>query len=302
MLDILIKAGCFVSIIILGYILKQIGFFHEDDFKILSKIVIRLTLPAAIITSFAGKTFDLSLLVLILFGFAGGAIYILCGFLLNQNSSTEQKAFDIVNLPGYNIGNFTMPFIQSFLGPMGVIATSLFDTGNAFIVLGGSFGIASAVKSGNGFNAKRIIQALSKSVPFMSYVLMVTLSIFNLSLPSFVLEFAKIIGNANVFMAMLMIGVGFKLTGNPKQIGSIIKILTIRYGVAIILALCFYYLVPFALEIRQALVILAFSPIGSAVPAFTGELKDDVGLSSAINSISIIISILIIVILLIIML
>jgi len=42
-------------------------------------------------------------------------------------------------------------------------------------------------------------------------------------------------------------------------------------------------------------VLLAFSPIASAVPAFTGEMKSDVGLSSAINSISIVCSIVIIV-------
>ena len=45
----------------------------------------------------------------------------------------------------------------------------------------------------------------------------------------------------------------------------------------------------------QALVLLAFSPIASAVPAFTGEMKSDIGLSSAINSISIVCSIVIIV-------
>ena len=33
-----------------------------------------------------------------------------------------------------------------------------------------------------------------------------------------------------------------------------------------------------------------FSPIAAAAPAFTGDLKGDIGLASAVNSISIIIS------------
>ena len=41
----------------------------------------------------------------------------------------------------------------------------------------------------------------------------------------------------------------------------------------------------------QSLMILAFAPIASSVPAFTEEIKGDVGLSSAMNSLSIIISI-----------
>ena len=58
MFDILLRAGSFISIIVLGYFLKRIGFFKDEDFSILSKITIRITLPCAIITSFASKTID----------------------------------------------------------------------------------------------------------------------------------------------------------------------------------------------------------------------------------------------------
>ena len=78
--------------------------------------------------------------------------------------------------------------------------------------------------------------------------------------------------------------------------------LVVRYGVAALLAFVYYFVLPLDLEVRQALVILAFSPIGSAVPGFTNELKGDVGLSSALNSITMVISIVIIISLLSIML
>ena len=71
---------------------------------------------------------------------------------------------------------------------------------------------------------------------------------------------------------------------------------------ATVLALLFYFVLPFDLEVRQALMILAFAPIGSAVPGFTQELKGDVGLSSAINSVAIVCSIVITVVLLVVML
>ena len=54
MLEILTRAGSFIAIILLGFLLKKIGVFKEEDFGVLSKICIRITLPAAIITSFAG--------------------------------------------------------------------------------------------------------------------------------------------------------------------------------------------------------------------------------------------------------
>ena len=299
MLQILTRAGSFIAIIVLGYVLKRVGVFKEEDFGVLSKICIRITLPGAIITSFAGKEIDPGLLVLLFLGIGCGVLYICLGFLLNLRSDKEDRAFDILNLPGYNIGCFTMPFAQSFLGPMGVIATSLFDSGNAFICLGGAFGVASSVKDGRGFDFKRIFKALSRSVPFMTYLIMVAMNLLKLPVPGMVIECASIIGGANSFMAMFMIGVGFKLTlGDRSQMGKIVKILGVRYGVGAILAIIFYFVLPFDIQVRQALVILAFSPIGSAVPPFTAELGGDVGLSSAINSMAIVISICIYVVLL----
>jgi predicted permease len=302
MLDILLKAACYISIIILGFFLRRIGFFDEHAFPVLSKLVIRVTLPAALISSAAGREIDLQLLSIVLLGFGGGVIYILLAYLLNRKRGREQQAFEILNLPGYNIGAFALPFTQSFLGPVGVLTTSLFDVGNAFICLGGAYGVAAAVKDGKGFDPARVLKALAVSVPFLVHIITVVMNLTHVQIPGFIVDCARIIANANVFLAMLMIGVGFKTDMDFSQIGTIVRVLAVRYGVATILALCFFFLLPFSLEIRQALVILSFAPIGSAVPGFTAELKGDVGLSCTINSLAIIISIVIIVSLLVVML
>ena len=302
MQEILGRAGCFIAIIILGYVLRQKNFFKEGDFTVLSKIVLKITLPAAIVSSFAGKDIDLALLALALISIAQGAIYMIIMYVINAKRGKEAQSFEILNTAGSNIGNFTLPFAQSFLGPMGVITTSLFDVGNACICLGGAYSIASIVKGGGKFSPMKILKALSKSVAFDCYVLMVLLTIFNIKLPGVVVSFAEIIANANAFMAMLMIGVGFKLSGDKSQIGSSVRILTVRYSIALVVALVSYFILPFLLEVRQTLVILAFSPIASAAPAFTADLKGDVGLSSAVNSISIVCSIIFIVAILLIML
>ena len=302
MFDILTKAGCYIAIILLGIVLRAIGFFKEEDFSVLSKIVIKITLPAVIIAGAAGRTLDPALLTISLLGFGGGVIYMIIGFLLNRNASKEQQAFGILNLPGYNIGNFALPFTQSFLGATGMLTTSIFDVGNAFICLGGAFGVASAIKAGNGFDWKRVVNALSRSAPFLVYVITMSMNLLHIPIPGFVASCAGIIAGGNAFLAMLMIGVGFKLDLKWEKIGRILTVLLCRYSVATVLALGYYFLLPFDLEVRQTLVILAFAPIGSAVPGFTSELGGDVGLSCSINSMAIVISIVIIVTLLVVML
>lgn len=290
MAAVLTKAGCFVAIIFLGWALRRIGFFKEGDFQILSKIVLRITLPASIVYSFSGKQIDPSMLLLSVFGFSLGIVYIGIGYLISAGKVKEQKAFSILNISGYNIGNFTMPFAQSFLGPAGVVTTSLFDTGNAFICLGVSYSVAAMVQRGEKFSIVKILRDLAKSVPFVTYIIMALLALLHVRLPSPVTEFAGLLGNANAPMAMLMLGVGFKISGDSSQIHTIVKILSLRYAFAIVVSLGCFFLLPAALETRQTLALLAFSPIASAAPAFTSELGGDSGLSSAINSLSIIIS------------
>ena len=302
MFDILIKAASYIAIIILGMVLRAVGFFKEEDFPVLSKIVVKVTLPATIIASAVGRELDPSMLSLALLGIGGGAIYMVVGYLINRKKGKDWQAFGLLNLPGYNIGTFALPFTQSFLGATGILTTTIFDGGNALICLGGAYGMASAIKDGNGFDVKRILKALSRSVPFLVYVITIGMNLLRIPIPSFVASCASIIAGGNAFLAMLMIGVGFKLNLQKEQLGMIGKMLLARYSVAAVLALAYYFLLPFDLEVRQTLVILALAPIGSAVPGFTSELGGDVGLSCSINSVAILISIVIIVTLLVVML
>lgn len=290
MAEVLIKAFVFVAIILLGYTMRRVGFFKEAEFYTISKIVLKITLPAAIVANFSQAVISPSMLLFSLLGFGGGVILILAGFLISAGKSGDERAFHVLNISGYNIGNFSMPFAQGFLGPVGVVTTSLFDTGNAVVCLGGSYSVAKMIKGGR-ISLLPIVKTLVKSIPFDAYVVMTVLSLLHIRLPLAVQSFAQTISGANAFLAMLMIGVGFKLSGSPGQLGQMAKILSVRYGVSLVLALVFYFCLPFGLEYRRALLVLAFSPIASAAPAFTGELKGDVGLSSAVNSASIVISI-----------
>lgn len=280
----ILRAIYFVTIIVLGYILRKVGVFKKEDFKILSNIVLKLTLPATVIVNFAGKSIEASLLVLMAMGLGLGMIYMLVGYLANGS-------FGLLNLSGYNIGNFALPFIQNILGPTGVIATSVFDVGNACISLGGAHGVAASLKGSSKFSFKKLGKTMITSVPLVCYVVMILLSLAKISLPNAFISFVQIIANANVFLGMLMLGIGIEITTNRNQIKKVAKILSLRYGLAIVFALCVYFLLPFSAEVKKILMFLLFSPVASAAPAYTEQLGEDTGLASAINSISIICSV-----------
>ena len=87
MQDILIKAGCYIAIIILGIVLRRTGFFKEEDFNLITKLVMKVTLPAALISSSAGMAISPSMLSIVLLGFGGGVIYVLVAFAAILRSS-----------------------------------------------------------------------------------------------------------------------------------------------------------------------------------------------------------------------
>ena len=65
MSSVLLKAGCFFVIILMGYSLKKIGLLSQTDLPVFSKLVTKITLPAAIVHNFSQATMDISMLVIV---------------------------------------------------------------------------------------------------------------------------------------------------------------------------------------------------------------------------------------------
>ncbi len=294
MWDILVRAGCFAAVILLGILLRRAGFFKREDFHILSRIVINITLPAAIITNFSGRSLEYALLLIALAGFLFGVFLMSAAYLLNRRRKASDRAFAVLNSSGVNVSNFVLPFVQGFLGPAGVMAVSLFDVGNAVICLGGAYGVADMIGNNQSrFSPKPVLRSLVHSVPLVTYIVMCLFSAFRFSLPGPVVDLAGIIGNANPFLAMLMLGVGFQFSTN--RIPEVLRILIPRYIISIAFAALYWLFLPVPSLYREALIIPFLGPVSSAVPAYTARMKGDYELSSAINSFSILISILLIV-------
>lgn len=291
MTDILLRSASYVAVMVLGYLLRHWGVLRKEDFRVLSTLVIKVTLPAAVIINFSGKQIDISMLSMTLIGFLFAGLGALSGYLLNLRGTKEDRAFSLLNYSSYNIGNFTMPFVQSFLGPTGVIVTSLFDVGNAVVCLGGAAAVANVVRKGGKLSVGKLLRAMGRSVSFLTYITMTVLTVCHITLPATLLQWVSIPANANVFLSMLMIGVGFSSVQDPSQWRAIRRFFVGRYGLAVVLALLCWFVLPFDAEIRRTLVVIVFAPVASSNLPFTRETEGDVGLASAMSSVSILCSV-----------
>ncbi|MGI5984205.1 MAG: AEC family transporter [Sakamotonia sp.] len=288
MSTVLVKAACFIMIIGLGYILKRAGLMRLEELPVFSKLVIKITLPAAIIFNFSRITMDASMLMIVAVGLICSALYMAVGYGLFSGGSKEEKAFGLLNASGYNIGCFTMPFVQSFLGAPGVAAASLFDTGNAMICTGTSYAVAASVAGkGKRRGPAGMVRQLFSSVPFDCYVVMTVLTLLGIRLPGLAVQLAETVGNANTFLSLFMIGLGLELHMTKKQASAVARVVGVRFAVSLVLALVFYNLSPFDAEIRRTLAILMFAPVSSLGVPYTSMLQGDVNLAGSLNSASI---------------
>lgn len=294
MLDIFIKALGFILIIVIGFLLKTKGICKREHGQFLSTIIMNITLPCALLSSINNLEITPILLIALLIGFLGNVITNIAGYLITPKETPLNRALSMINTSGYNIGTFTLPFVQTFFPASAIAYVCLFDTGNALMCLGGTFTAASTVVSNDDkptFHS--IIKKLFSSIPFCTYIVLFFLSLFHIAIPEQILSITSIAGNANAFLAMLMIGILLEIKLDFSQIKTIQKIIVTRYAISIVLSLCIYFLLPVDLVVRKMIVLCLFAPVSSVAPVFSSKLGSNSPVPAAVNSLSIIISIMI---------
>lgn len=296
MLVVLSKAIAFVLIILIGYMCKRRGVFAPTDYQLVSKIVLNITLPCAVISSFAHFQLDLSLLAAVALGLSGNCVMILIALMLTRRETLAAKIFYIFSLAGYNIGCFTLPFAQAFLTPFAVVALCMFDVGNSIMCTGMTYALtASCIGYADGhkdrFSMKSIAEKLLHSAPFVVYISMLILSLFGVQFPKSVYTFTDIVGAANPFLSMLMIGMMFEIKLDKQAMGYVKELFSVRYLISLVCAGAFIYFAPFKQEVNYVIALAFMAPCTIIGPIFVEKLGGNVQLASLFNSMTIITSV-----------
>lgn len=291
MTHILLQALGFFLIIIAGFLLKRLDVLSKKDGHVLSIIIMKLTLPAAIIIGLTGIKANLTFFLLIGLGVLLNVLLIPIGNILFRKRDILDKSLMMYDISGYNIGNFAFPFVQGFL-PQAIPFICMFDIGNCFMIAGGSVVMIDHLTKVNEMPPKvtDIAKKLLHSVPFVTYLTMMILKLFSIEIPSGPLSIIQLFANANGFLSMLMIGLFMELRLPRKDAKTVLQVLVSRYSIAIILALLIYFVIPFPSLMKTALVLVVLAPITTF--AIVNKIKAGIseGITGFISSCSILIS------------
>ncbi|WP_159721357.1 AEC family transporter [Enterococcus sp. CSURQ0835] len=286
MTTILLNSAGLFLIIVLAYLTKRANLLSKADGNTLSLIVINVTLPAAIIVNLTRLEVKLNLLLLIVLGIGLNLLFVLLGGAFSRKQKPVERAFIMHCGSGYNVGNFALPFVQSFL-PQAIPLLSLFDIGNSVMLAGGSNVVVEAL---TGDAEKRpspalIAKRLARSVPFLVYLVMLILRSFAIELPKEVTQVIQPIASANTFLSMFMIGLFLELRLPRKELNLVGRLLAIKYGFGLAIAVLFA-LLPLPAIIKLVLCLLAIGPVptfGVISSVNAGMRAEVVGFTSSLS-------------------
>lgn len=295
-MDYIFKPMSYVLVIMLGYLLKRAGFFGKDDHRLMSKIMVNITLPCTIIQAFDGFERDAKMFIIVGIGFICAFMPILLMYLTTGRVEKRLRAYRMLNIGRYNIGCFSLPLVQAFFGNTGVVAACMFDTGNAIMMTGGAYAMTSTLLRTGGEERESVGDVLLKfvkSLPFDAYMVMILFAALGVKIPSVVFTLTRPAGQANAFVAMLMIGMMFEPAGDRALLRETARELVWRYLFAAASAALVFFCTPFELVVRQTLCIVCFAPLSSLAPIYTDRCHGNTELASFTNSMSIAVSLVI---------
>lgn len=288
----LANSGVFFSVLAGAYVLKRLGLFKAQDAQLLSKIIMNITLPAAIIKGFAGVKFGGVLLVTFLFSCCVSASLLGTAALLSRGRPPIERGTMILNTNTFNCGNFAIPLLTPLVSADAFAALCMFDVGAALFTYGPNTALAHhAMGDAQGKTTPgSILKRVFRAPVMIVYLVLIALSLLHLELPAPVMRVAVMAGSANSFLAMLCIGILFEVRFPKEGRATVLRVLGGRCAVCAAAALIVWFVLPVPREISRALVVLLFAPVANCAAMITVENGCDGTVAAVINSVSMVLS------------
>ncbi|MHC5268107.1 AEC family transporter [Enterococcus sp. LJL98] len=271
--------------ILLGFLMKRVGLLQKSDGTLLARVIMNITLPAVIIVNFMDLTIDRGLLLFIAIALVWYFVQLTSAYFYARKKDAMSKALFMYGASGFNIGNFTLPFVQS-VAPLGIPLVSMFDVGNNLLLSGGNkIVIDQVIGHSHQVRLKQIGLQLAKSIPFSCYLIMFLFSYFSVEIPHFVMTLATPVASANVFLSMFMIGLYLEFRLPKAAIKEIIAVLALRYGIGFFVIGLLAFL-PVSDLTKSMLSLLALTPIplfGIMFAVSSGVKEEVLGFAASIS-------------------
>lgn len=279
-----------LSLVAVGFLLKQVGILRTGDNQVLARLIINITLPAVIFLSIAQARVTPAMMALL--GFCGVVVSLGLGLTtiaLTNYLHLERQIAGVIILASMiiNIGFFLFPVFLTVYGQEGTSRLAAFDLGNSIVAH--SYGFYIATRYGNRppvglWNSIRRVLAL----PVLWAVMLgLVVNLLHIPIASFLLNMLQPLAVANIPLAMLTLGAFIQLRfTNLSLMGLAVAL---RMGGGYLLGqLCVHFAHLEGLD-RVAVSLGSAMPVGMAVMVYSVSEGLDTEFAAGTISLSILV-------------
>ncbi|RBP97429.1 permease [Bifidobacterium aemilianum] len=302
-MEAIIQPAVMLLIVAAGYVLKRMGLFRPDDYRVLQTAEFNLVLPGTIIYSFATNEHAVNLLWISAFALLAALTPTLLIYLATVRRPVSDRAFLMLNGSGFNVGCFCFPMLQSLVGPAALVPAAMFDIGNNIMVAAGTNVMTQTflhIKPGKPLSEQspgsaptlphskpkdRDVRRLQRralvgniakgflgSPSFDVYLVMILCMVLDLHLPHWMALVTQPFSAANALCAMLMVGMLMELPDSKGDLLSVLEVLAWRLPCGIVFAASAWFLLPFDPMTRQAVALCCLAPTAVFSTMFTDKV------------------------------
>lgn len=265
-------------VIIIGYIATKWGYFDEVANKKVSRFVIKITLPAIILSSVMGdsdlgSTPELIQALLLALGFYLAMIIISLLVVKSLRIHIEEQGLYRFMIIFSNIVFIGFPVVRSIYGEGAIFYASIFNL--PFNLIAFTYGLALIRKKKDLSQKINLLEIMNSAV--VAGILAIFIFIFKLKFPAIIVDTMKMVGGITTPMSLIIIGaslaaIPIKEVFRDKKLYlfALIKLLIIPVLLLLILK-------PFVLNkmILGVMVILAGMPVASVLVMLCKEYGID---------------------------
>jgi len=263
-------------IILIGFIIKKFKIISEKDGEILAKLILNVTMPAAVISSISTLEFDATFGLMPIIAISFGLLMTVFAIFLFRKETGASRGMLSMLLPGLSVALFAFPFVEAIMGAKGLTYVAMFDAGNGLASLGMAYSLGLYFSGSNSrLDVKSTIKQIFKSVPLIVYLTTLLVSIAGLHFPDIILKISQNIGKANTPLSLITLGVFFNLKIEEGNWRNILRVLSARYLIGLTVGTILYFTLPVEAMIRQIIMICLVVPPPMSALAFTVKFNYD---------------------------
>lgn len=282
----------FLTIFLLGSILRAFGLLHQQHAERLAAIVFTVSLPATILISFDGLVLTPSVWKLPVAAWLVTATVLVLSWRVARALDLPrptQGGF-LLGTGCINSVYFAYPVAMATLGSAGLAHAILFDLGQTPLTLTALYALAVWHGEG-GRTAWTIVRRLLTSPPLWALTVSLLLKVFGLGLPPWLVEGLRPLHATTTPWASLVLGLSISLPAIRQTLPLAVLGVVLRMGGGVMVGLLVAAVLDLSGVARAVVVLIAGMPSAVTAVLFAAETRLDEGLVAAIVALSLLVGV-----------